>query len=361
MPSLQERASARARALRERSPVADHWWGTFEYYDLRNGNAHAAAVAYFGFLSFFPLLALAFFVIGYVSKVAPEARGELVDAIDAVFPGLIGPGPDQISLTFFEVYAGTSVSIGLVALLYTGLAWVSAMRRALGEILGVAAEDRLGFVVGKVRDLGMLVVLGVVLVLSVSLSGTTTWFSERILQWAGVDQFLPAEVLLWLVTHVAAVVATTLLLMTMFALVPRPPIPRRAMWQGALIGALGFEVLKSVAGLLISMTVQRPAFQAFGVALIVVVWINFFSRLVMLSAAWAWTGPVASEVRRLEEEPLFTDGEGESIVPAPAAVVAEDPDASPGPEPRGGPLGVVRRSGSAATSVLTRVRRRVGR
>jgi membrane protein len=361
MPSLKERASARARALRERRPALDHWLRAFDYYDGRNGNAHAAAVAFFGFLSFFPLLALAFFVIGYLSKVAPEARGELVDAIDSIFPGLIGSGRNQISLTTFEVYAGTSVSLGLAGLLYTGLAWVSAMRRALGEMLGVNAEDRLGLLPGKTRDLGMLVVLGIVLVLSVSLSGTMTWFSEGILRGVGVDQHLLAEVLLWVVTHTAAVLATTLLLMTMFALVPRPPIPRRAMWQGALIGALGFEVLKSVAGLLISMTTQRPAFQAFGVALIVVVWINYFSRLVMLSAAWAWTGPVASAVRRLEGEPLFSEAETESLVPAPAAVVSEDPEASPGPEPRGGPLGVVRRSGSAATAVLTRVRRRVGR
>jgi membrane protein len=361
MPSLKERASARARALRERRPVLDHWLRTFEYYVDRNGNAHAAAVAFFGFLSFIPLLALAFFVIGYLSKVAPEARGELVDAIDAIFPGLIGPGPNQISLTTFEVYAGTSVSIGLAGLLYTGLAWVSAMRRALGEMLSMPAEDRLGFVPGKARDLGMLVVLGVVLVLSVSLSGAMTWFSELIFQGVGVDDFLLAGVLLWLITHGLAVLATTVLFMTMFALVPQPPIPRRAMWQGALIGALGFEVLKSVAGLLISMTAQRPAFQAFGVALIVVVWINYFSRLVMLSAAWAWTGPVASEVRRIEEEPLFSEAESESLVPAPASVVSEDPHASPGPEPRTGPLGVVRRSGSAATAVLTRVRRRIGR
>ncbi len=361
MPSLTERASARARALRERRPVLDHWLRTFEYYDDRNGNAHAAAVAFFGFLSFFPLLALAFFVIGYLSSVAPEARTELVDAIDAIFPDLIGPGPNQISLTTFEIYAGASVSLGLLGLLYTGLAWVSAMRRALGEMLGVTAEDRLGFVVGKVRDLGMLVVLGVVLVLSVSLSGTMSWFSEGILRWLAVYDHLLAEVLLWVVTHGAAVLATTLLLLTMFALVPRPPIPRRAMWQGALIGALGFEVLKSVAGLLITLTTQRPAFQAFGVSLIVVVWINYFSRLVMLSAAWAWTGPVASEVRRLEEEPLFSEADSESLVPAPAAVVSEDPEASPGPELRRGPHAAVRRSGLAAAAVLTRVRRRVGR
>ena len=33
----------------------------------------------------------------------------------------------------------------------------------------------------------------------------------------------------------------------------------------------------------------NPAFQAFGVALILLIWINYFSRLVMYSAAWAYT------------------------------------------------------------------------
>lgn len=86
MTSLKERVSSRQEALREQHPVLDHVVGTFTYYSDRNGNAQAGAVTFFAFLSFFPLLALAFFVVGYVSAVAPEVRSELVDAIEEVLP-----------------------------------------------------------------------------------------------------------------------------------------------------------------------------------------------------------------------------------------------------------------------------------
>lgn len=363
MAPLKERVSTRTKALRERYPFLDHVVETFTYYSERNGNAHAGAVTFFAFLSFFPLLALAFFVVGYLSTVAPQARTELVDAIEALFPDLIGTEEGQISLATFEKYAATIGLIGLVTLLYTGLGWVSAMRRALGEMFRLPETDRLSFVPGKLRDLVALVGLGVVLVLSLSLSGAMTWFSESILEWVGFDGPL-AGVVLWIVTHGLAVGATTVLFMALFALVPRPHVARRALWQGALAGALGFEVLKSAAGALIAFTMDRPAFQAFGVALILLIWINYFSRLVMLSTAWAYTAPAAEVVRSLERQPLVTEEESEVLAPEPAAVVAEDPEGAPLPRVRRRRrrierIGVLAAAGLGAVAALTWLGRRL--
>ena len=50
----------------------------------------------------------------------------------------------------------------------------------------------------------------------------------------------------------------------------------------------------------IAHTSDQPAFQAFGVALVMVVWINYFSRIVMLGAAWALAGD--DDQRRETEE-----------------------------------------------------------
>ena len=61
----------------------------------------AGAVTYFAFLSFFPILALAFFVVGWIAKVYPDASDTLTDAINSVLPGLIGTerGPDLAART----------------------------------------------------------------------------------------------------------------------------------------------------------------------------------------------------------------------------------------------------------------------
>ena len=58
-----------------------------------------------------------------------------------------------------------------------------------------------------------------------------------------------------------------------------------------------FEVLKQLSTFLLKATANSEAFQAFGIALILLVWINYFSRVVVLSAAWAHTSPEARAVR----------------------------------------------------------------
>lgn len=330
MASLGERVARRVVALREARPAVDHVVRTFGYYGERNGNGQAGAVTFYAFLSFFPLLALAFFVVGYISAVYPDARQALVQALDALLPGLVGSGEGQIPLSTFEEYAGTVGLLGVLGLLYSGLGWIGAMRQALATMFRVPEQDSLPFVRGKLRDVVALVVLGVVLVVSVSLSGAMSWSSQAIIGALGLDRLPVAGPLLWVVTHALAIGATTLLLVAVFGLVPHAHVARRALWQGALTGAVGFEVLKALAGFLIALTRERPAFQAFGVALILLVWINYFSRLVMLSAAWAYTAPVAARVRALAHQPLVPAQESELAEPAPAVVVGEGEDGTPG-------------------------------
>ena len=84
-----------------------------------------------------------------------------------------------------------------------------------------------------------------------------------------------------------------MLFYTLFRLLARAPTPPAALRQGAVVGALGFEALKLCSTLLLVSTSGRPAFQALGIALIVLIWINYFSRIVMYAAAWAHTSSVA--------------------------------------------------------------------
>ena len=99
---------------------------------------------------------------------------------------------------------------------------------------------------------------------------------------------------------VLGLLANAVLFFAMFRLLAAPDLPKRALWSGALLGAVGFEILKQVSGLLIRSTQGQPAFQIFGLALILLVWINYFSRDVLYAAAWAWTHPRSREQRVVE-------------------------------------------------------------
>ena len=280
-------------SVRERRPFVDHVFTMLAHYGNVNGNAQAGAVTFFGFLSFFPILALSFFVIGFISQVYPNAQDQLVDALDQVLPGVVGNGEGEIAMSTFEDNAGAIGLIGLVGVLYSGLGWLSGMRGALEVMFNVGKKDQPNFFVGKARDLLVLTVIGLILMLSIGLTGALSGFSDVILGWLGLDDSRVAAVVLWVVTHGLAIAATTVLLVAMFRLLANPRLPLRALAHGALLGGVGFELLKSIANFLIGTTQNQPAFQAFGVALVLVVWINYFSRLVMYGAAWAYTSPDA--------------------------------------------------------------------
>ena len=298
MASLKERVSARLREVRQRRPVLDHAVRTQEQYGDVKGSQQAGAVTYFGFLSVFPILMLAFFAVGYVARVFPEADQHLTDAIDSMLPGLIGTGDNQIQLEDIESAANTVGLIGLVGVLYTGLGWLSALRNALITVFALPERQQPTFVMGKVRDLITLAVLGVVLLIAVALTGLVAGFSEDLLDW--LDLGVASAWLVRLITIAVGLAANMVLIVLMFRLLAAPEMPWRAMWSGALLGAIGFEILKQLSTLLIGLTQNAPAFQIFGLALILLVWINYSSRLILYAAAWAWTAPSAVAERVVE-------------------------------------------------------------
>jgi membrane protein len=293
--SVVTRVKERIAQARERRPLLDHAVRTVGHFSDVNGSQQAGGVTYFGFLSVFPILALAFFVVGYVARVYPGAREALINALDQVLPHLIGGGDGEIPLSDFENYAGAVGLIGLAGVLYAGLGWLSALRNALIAVFEEPQALRPNFVMGLVRDLITLVVLGVVLMTSVGLSGVVTRASGWVLDHLALGSELGW--LVWVIGLLLGVAAGTVLFFLMFRLLADPPTPARALWSGAFLGAVAFELLKQLSGVLLSGTRGQPAFQAFGISLILLVWINYFSRVVLYAAAWAHTSPAARAQR----------------------------------------------------------------
>ena len=296
---LKDSVTRRISELRRRRPVFDHLVRMVEHYGDAKGNVQAGAVTYFAFLSFFPILALAFFVVGWIAQVYPDARDQMVTAINDLLPGLVGEKPNRISLQTIQDSASTVGLLGLLGVLYSGLGWLSGMRDALLVVFELPQKAQPNFFVGKLRDLVTLVLIGVTLLVSVVITSAVIGFSQDILDWLGLGRTLsPLLVVIGLLIGLAA---NSLLIYTMFRALAEPRIPNRSLWSGALLGAVGFEVLKQLSGFLISQTSKQPAFQAFGIALVLVVWINYFSRVVLYAAAWADTTPAARAVHSREQ------------------------------------------------------------
>ncbi len=281
-------------AARERSRLFDHLVATFEHYSRFECSVLAGAVTFFGFLSFFPILAIAFSIVGVITGAYPDAEQAVTDAMHEVFPRMIGTKDDQIDPAEFRDAAATAGAIGVVTLIYTGLGWLSTLRKALQAVFELPRSKTHNFMVGKLVDLLVLVAIGLVLFVSVALSSTVTGLVDEILESLTIDDVAGMNLVFKAGGILLGFAASTVMFYVAFRVLAKPMVSSRALWSGSALAAVGFELLKLAASYLISLTKDDPAFAVFGTALILLVWINFFSRLVLLGAAWAATSDRAA-------------------------------------------------------------------
>lgn len=265
----------------------------YRHYADGDGSMLAAAVTYFAFLSLFPLLALSFATVGFVAHYVPEAQRVMDAVLQSLLPGMVGDEPNQISLSVIQDAAGAAAGLGLFTMLYAGLNWISEVRDALAAMFDVESSRCPSFgrrkiiaaVSARVRDAAALMAIGLILLVSVGVSGGLLSFLRRLGRIVGVDDDLGFVMPILLVA--VGVGTGTVLFFAMFKLLAAPTVANRALWSGAVVGAVGFELLKQLSTWLLATTAQQPAFQAFGIALILLVWIHYFSRILMYAASWA--------------------------------------------------------------------------
>ncbi|MGH3387666.1 MAG: YihY/virulence factor BrkB family protein [Actinomadura sp.] len=283
--TCQERAIGVLRRGRRRWSWLDHLARAYTRYHERRGDRLAAAVTYFGFLSFFPLLALAYALLGYLVGVSDRARRYLVEAIDSVLPGLAGQVPvEQIA----EARATAGI-IGLAGLLITGVGCVDALREALRDIWGKDPAGGGHLLVKKLWNIVVLLFLGTMLMLSVAISTVTTSATHGVLEVLGLDRTAWAGTALRLLGVAIAIVFNTLIFLVLFARLSGGSAPWRGLLRGALLGAIGFEALKLIATFLVGLTTGNPVYASFAVVVGMLVWINVVSRFTLYVAAWTAT------------------------------------------------------------------------
>lgn len=282
--SARERFGRRLGATRIRWHWFDHLVRTFQRYQIQSGDRLAGAVSYFAFLSFFPIIALAFAVFGYFLSVRPDAVVTLQTAINQYLPGLADRLPIQ-QIAGSRTSAGI---IGLLGLLYAGLGAIDALRGALREI-SMTTEAPLNFALAKLRDLAALVLVGTTMVASVLVAGFATQASGVVAEWFGLAGSPVASATIWLAGLAVSVLTDVVVFLIILRWLGRSRQPLRVLLRGALLGAAGFALLKQLAVLILSGTLNNPVYGVFAVVVGLLVWINFSARVIMYAAAWTAT------------------------------------------------------------------------
>ncbi|WP_052745666.1 YihY/virulence factor BrkB family protein [Allosalinactinospora lopnorensis] len=296
MPSLAGQAKDRVRhyrnlamesywAARQRRPGFDHAARAYERYSDCRGTQLAASVTYYAFLSFFPLLALAFAAAGYLAEFNVEARQYMDQALSEVLPGLSQDLPiDQIA----QARVGAGI-LGLLGLVYSGVNAVSSLREVLHAIWLKSITDSPNYVVAKLIDTMVMLVFGTVLLFSVALTSVLQTATRWLLNWIDLGEVEVLIIATKAVGLVAAIAVNLLIFLVVFSRLSGTRRSWRLLWRGALLAAVGFEILKALGATLIAGTLGNPVYASFAVLVGLLVWINLVMRLVIFAAAWTAT------------------------------------------------------------------------
>ncbi|MEV0737219.1 YihY/virulence factor BrkB family protein [Streptomyces sp. NPDC050549] len=259
-----------------------HAWRSYERLDRVKWSQLAAAMTFISFIALFPLLTVAAAIAA--ATLSTDQQRELQDKIAEQVPGI----SDQLNIGSLVDNAGT---IGLIAgavLLFTGIGWVGSMRECLRAVWELPDRDE-NPLLRKLIDTGVLIGLGGAVLATIAVSTVASALVDWINGQLGIAQGGWGGILLRIAAFAVAVLADFLLLLYVLTLLPGVEPPRRRLFVAALIGAVGFEVLKLLLSGYIQGVAAKSMYGAFGVPVALLLWMNFTSKLVLFCAAWTAT------------------------------------------------------------------------
>ncbi|MBV9313517.1 MAG: YihY/virulence factor BrkB family protein [Pseudonocardia sp.] len=245
----------------------------YKFFDDQ-GNYLAALIAYYSFVSLFPLLLIFTTVLGFVLDGHPWLQQHLIGTVVAQFPVL---GAQLRDTTHPLHGSGTGLWVGLSVALYGGLGWAVAIQHAFDQTWAVPMDQRPDPMRRRLRGLGMLAVLGVGVVLTSALR-----FLGAIAGQFGAE--------LAVVVPVVALAVSLLLVGGLFVLgfrfLTSLELSTRRVVSGAIVGAVGWQVLQYAGPAMIARFLSRSnqIYGFFGVVLVLLAWLYALALVVVVAA-----------------------------------------------------------------------------
>jgi membrane protein len=246
----------------------------YERYVELNGRASAAAITLYGFLALFALCALAVALVGILATGNDDITSDIVSWL-----GVHGDAAKMVTDAVQNAQHSAKLAsvVGLVGLVWVGssfavavasaydVAWGQPSRATRARLVGLGwlAGGALLIALGGLVTAGLaeLPVLVAPLVLIVSLS-------VNVCVWLWTSWILPNHV--------------------------RPPL--RTLLPGAIVGAVGLELLKVAGGFVVPELVARSsaAYGTIGSVFALIAWLWLLGRLVVLVTIVETTGRVTA-------------------------------------------------------------------
>jgi membrane protein len=244
----------------------------YKFFDDQ-GRYLAALIAYFGFVSMFPLLLLFVTTLGFVLNGNAALQERIVHSALVQFP-IIG---DQIGSNVRSLHgSGTGLVVGIVGTVYGGLGVAQAAQTAMNRVWAVPRNERPNPIKARVRSLLLLLLLGLGALVTTALSGISTGgpFGINLGGWSQ------------LAVTLLTVVADIGLFLVAFRLLTARDVSTSDIRIGAVAAGICWQLLQILGAYYVNHELRgtTQVYGLFGIVLGLVAWIYLEATIVVFCA-----------------------------------------------------------------------------
>ena len=274
------------------------WWSTrpgrtLALYLESRGPLLARGMSFSAVFSVFAAIYVFFAIFGIVFESSPLLRDAVVEGLSSTIPGLIDTGSGgavNVDALFDVQVLGISGLIVLGILTFTASGWLRSFRDGVRTIFGLPRKDR-GFLLMRLIDVALIFALGVLMILSAAFSVISTHALGLMAAWLDPDNAHTWGWTLVVLGLVVALLIDVLVFFMLFRMQSRIPVGNRVVLRAALLGAVGFAVLKFLGAELASGAGNNPLMAGFAVIIGLMLWFSLVMQWLLLTTAWIATGP----------------------------------------------------------------------
>jgi len=256
---------------------------TFSEWNSSSASKDSASLAYYAIFSIPGLLIIIIWIAGYFF--GEEAiRGQISSQISE-FMG------SEASKSVESMIAGALIdkknfvmkAVGVGSLVFGSTTLFFQLQQSLNSLWDVQSAPKkalIKFLLDRANSLGMILILGFLLMITMVLSSLISVFNNIITKYFGLETYMLVE----LVNFAVGFGFIMLLFALMFKVLPDVQISWKPVWKGAFLTAILFTLGKFLLSLYFSKANPTSAFGTAGTIILIMMWINYSCMLVFFGA-----------------------------------------------------------------------------
>ncbi len=258
--------AAPVQKLRDRWPMANIAVETLDGWRRHQSSRNAAVLAYYGFLSVFPLVMVASAVLNVVLRNEPDLRDRILESAFSEVPVIGDQIRDQVGTIGGDIAA---ITIGVVIALWAATRAFNALQVAFDDVWEVPVDDRDNVALRRLKAVAGGFAIGSALVITGALTNLPG--GGPLGYWA---------------LNIAALGVNMAVLTTMMRYLTAATLTTSMVWRGALFSAFGLLGLHLLGGFIVRRYLASASDTAgtFATVIALTAWINLLAIVSLLGA-----------------------------------------------------------------------------